>query len=258
MPAPRIAELAAQLQRARPAAQWVTDRLPRSAQHRVERAKHRWRYRTDLVPASALAQTYCDALGWLDEQGDTELGDYLEFGVCRGTSMICMSESIAETVPEHDIRLFGFDGFQGLPQEAADQDDGVWAAGWYDSDYDLTRRRLTAGGVDWTKTHLVKGWFSDTLTPALRSDHAMTKAGVIMIDCDLYSSSVEALEFCAPLIRGHAVVVFDDWNSFGLAERDLGEKRAWSEFLERNPDITVLKEAEPYASEAHVLYIRRD
>jgi hypothetical protein len=59
-----------------------------------------------------------------------------------------------------------------------------------------------------------------------------------MIDCDLYSSARDALAFCAPLIHDEAVIVFDDWHGGGnLAERDLGEKRAFDELLAAEPDL---------------------
>ena len=42
-----------------------------------------------------------------------------------------------------------------------------------------------------------------------------------MIDCDIYSSARTALDFCGPLIRDRAVLVFDDWPG------DAGGEAAW-------------------------------
>lgn len=58
-----------------------------------------------------------------------------------------------------------------------------------------------------------------------------------MIDCDIYSSARTALGFCAPLIQNWAVVLFDDWNSGGLAAKGLGERGAFEEFMAGNPDL---------------------
>ena len=59
-----------------------------------------------------------------------------------------------------------------------------------------------------------------------------------MIDCDIYSSTKIALDFCAPLIQEQAIIFFDDWNSCNLAAQNLGEKLAFDEFLNKNPDLT--------------------
>ena len=70
-----------------------------------------------------------------------------------------------------------------------------------------------------------------------------------MIDCDIYSSSRTALEFCGPLIRDRAVVVFDDWPGDAPEARLLGERRAFDEFLADNPALRA-EELEPYQWEA--------
>ena len=100
--------------------------------------------------------------------------------------------------------------------------------------------------MDWSRVTLVKGWFDDTATPATAAAHGITSAGVVMVDCDNYSSAKAALRFAAPLLGRRAVVVFDDWHHAGLAERGLGEKRAFEEFLAEHPEFR----AEPFGSYA--------
>ena len=88
--------------------------------------------------------------------------------------------------------------------------DGPWSEGEFRSDIEFTRKRLTEGGVDWDRTELVKGFFSDTLTPELRERLGLEKASLIMVDADLYTSSRDALAFCEPLIRDVSVIFFED------------------------------------------------
>ncbi len=170
--------------------------------------------------------------------GHQGVGDYLEFGVYQGNSLIQAHRALAAEGLEH-VRLFGFDSFAGLPQDAAQE--GVWSPGQYRADVDFTRQRLAEHGVDPDRTVLVPGFFADTLTEELREEHGVEQAGVIMIDCDLYSSAKEALAFCKPLIGSEAVVLFDDWHAAGEGR---GEQRALAEFLEENPEL----EAEPFDS----------
>ncbi len=52
-----------------------------------------------------------------------------------------------------------------------------------------------------------------------------------MIDCDLYSSAKESLNFCIPLIKDTSIIFFDDWSQ----DQYIGEKKAFDEFLRENP-----------------------
>ncbi|MDB5947611.1 MAG: uncharacterized protein JWQ33_2637 [Ramlibacter sp.] len=195
-----------------------------------------------LVPPAELQGRYQAALATLSAGGG-EVGDYLEFGVFNGTSMLCMHRALLKAGLVHP-RLVGFDSFEGMPTQSADEDNGVWKPGQFFSSLEYTRARLSREGVDWKRTHLIKGWFSETATPETARRLKLQKAGVIMIDCDLYSSTVDALLFCEPLIRDRAVIFFDDWHWGSLAEQGLGERRAFDEFLARHTDI----EAGPFES----------
>ena len=64
----------------------------------------------------------------------------------------------------------------------------------------------------------------------------LPKAGVIHIDVDLYSSTVEVLEFIEPLMVYGTVLIFDDWYCFPPGENK-GEKRAFEEFCIDNPNF---------------------
>ncbi len=166
-----------------------------------------------------------------DAVGAESMGDYLEFGVYQGNSMMAMNAAL-DALGLDNVRRFGFDSFEGLPSEA--QWDGPWSEGEFRSEIEFTRQRLTAGGVDWSRTELIKGFFSDTLTPELRQRLGLEKASLIMVDADLYTSSRDALAFCEPLIRDTTVIFFDDWNS---TDESGGEKRAFRELLEAHPDL---------------------
>ena len=158
------------------------------------------------------------------------MGDYLEFGVYNGTSLMCMHHELRSAGLDH-VRLFGFDSFQGLPASAAVEDEGRWRPGQCRSPLEFTTAVLKAEGVDWNRVTLIPGWFSDTLNDDTLARHGIRKASVIMIDCDLYSSAKAALNFCAPLIHDEALILFDEWNPRGMEQKTVGEKRAFQEFL---------------------------
>lgn len=104
---------------------------------------------------------------------------------------------------------------------------------------------------------LVKGWFENTLTADFAELHRLSKAGVIMVDCDLYTSAKAALEFSEPLIRDRAVIFFDDWWPATLGAGRAGERRAFEEFLEEHPGFSAI-ELESYSAEdAKVFLVSR-
>ena len=112
-------------------------------------------------------------------------------------------------------------------------------------------------GVDWQRVALIKGWFSETCKPSTKTDHRMKKAGIIMVDSDLYSSAVEALNFCEPLIGEHTLIIFDEYYPGGRKDRFLGEEKAFSEFLEANPDITSIELGESYSFGSRMFLLER-
>lgn len=218
------------------------------------RSFNRWYYRVKcerralrgqgLVPENELRAVFRDAIIRLQSLDPGQpLGDYMEFGVAFGSSMACMHEALVET-GNRDMRLFGFDSFEGLPPEADEEHEHGWFSGQIQSSLEFAKKLLTRRGVDWKRTHLIKGWFKDTLNDDLRDGYEIQRVSIIMIDSDLYSSAVEVLAFCEPLMGRHTIILFDEWNAGGIAERNAGEKRAFDEFMARHPEYT----AEPLKS----------
>ena len=191
------------------------------------------------------------------------LGDYLEFGVFRGSSFVTAYNAITSAVKDcgsknrallaytdvqraeqaytqvtqNDIRFFAFDSFDGLPEPVGfDKLEPRYAKGRYDCSEDEFKTILKRGGVDLSQVITVPGFYVDSLTPAVKPKHEMTAASIVMVDCDLYESTKTVLEFITPLVVEGTVIIFDDWFNF-KANPDLGERRACGEWLETNPDL---------------------
>jgi O-methyltransferase len=77
---------------------------------------------------------------------------------------------------------------------------------------------------------------------------------VILLDCDLYSSTSTALSWLEGLIADKTVVLFDDWYSFTEGE-EYGQQRALAEFLQRNPSLKFEPEAD-YESNGRTFIVR--
>jgi hypothetical protein len=202
--------------------------------------RHAWMFMRRLAPPKPLVPEqafYASILSAIDELCKrvpvTQFGDYLEFGVSRGTSLACVYRALMKKDLSH-VRLIGFDSFQGLPPEAEDEG---WVPGDYKSSQEATRAYLASMDVDMRRVTLVEGWFSQTCTEETKVRLALQKASIIMVDCDLYSASRDVLRYVEPLIRDHAIVICDDWGS-RTSDEQRSQGDAFEEFLQEHPQLS--------------------
>ena len=136
-------------------------------------------------------------------------GLYLEFGVHTGGTL----KVIVEHAPTD--RVFGFDSFEGLPED--------WRAHFTAGHFALEKLPDVPGA------ELVPGWFDEVL-PGFLEQHPEDVA-FLHLDADLYSSTKTVLDALEPRLRPGTVIVFDEYFNFPHWEEH--EHRAWTEFVER-------------------------
>lgn len=134
-------------------------------------------------------------------------GLYLEFGVYHGTSL----RKIRKRMPPH-VMLYGFDSFEGIPEGWNEFKSGSFA---------------THVRPDLPNTHLVVGWFENTL-PGFVQEHP-EHVSFMHIDCDVYSSTRTALMTFADQIIPGTVILFDE--IFGYTGYEQHEYHAFCEFI---------------------------
>ena len=122
--------------------------------------------------------------------------DIFQFGVYVGSTL----HSISRAVPEYH-HLWGFDSFQGLPQEI----DGIplegahWQPGAFSAADSLKEHNLESllarvhKVIDHKNVTLVPGYFNETL-PSLDA-RQMRPALLVDMDCDLYISAMQSLRW---------------------------------------------------------------
>ena len=186
-------------------------------------------------------------------------GDYLEFG-CHSGRTFCnayqtfhetralVADSIEPEALEHHYRekprFFAFDSFEGLPESQAMDDHAYRPAHWARSKYafsvDDFKKVLAKERIDRSDVHIVAGWYDRTLTEETKRGHDLTHAAMVYVDCDYYESTVPVLNFVTDLVQDGTVIVFDDYN-FYRGSPDLGQRRAFSEWLGRNLHIKAIE-----------------
>ena len=161
-------------------------------------------------------------------------GDYLEFGVFRGASLL-NAQKRADELKLGAMRFIGFDSFNGLPDEP-DQHKKMFYKGQYSCSEQQVRTWLSQYGADWRRLVLVPGFYAATLTPESKRKLGLTKCAVAMLDCDIYSSTKLALTWIDDLIGPGSVLIFDDWNAYGDDEASWqdGQRRAMLEHKRRS------------------------
>jgi O-methyltransferase len=168
-------------------------------------------------------------------------GDYLEFGVYEGWSLIA-AYKFSRLFRLEGMNFIAFDSFQGLP--GMDSPDETpypqYQQGDYACDQHSFERNLKHHGIPMDRVHIVPGWFKDTLHNSTKNQLGLEQAAVAWIDCDLYTSAAAALTFLTDLVQDGTIVVFDDWLAF-RGDPQRGEQRAFQEWLDRNPAIRAVE-----------------
>ncbi len=176
---------------------------------------------------NALDQVFDKAIDLgLDKQGD-----YCEFGIFKGYAF-WYAQHVAVKKGFDKMHFYGFDSFEGLPEiETEDKtSNDVFYQGQYACSYDNVHKNIDTKGVDWDKTTLVKGYFGDTLNQNNKQLIDLDKISIALIDCDLYSSTREVLNYIQTRLMETTILIFDDWDCFDKDD-DRGQRRAFREFL---------------------------
>jgi O-methyltransferase len=158
-------------------------------------------------------------------------GDYLEFGVYRGTSFI-LAASLAARNGLDAMRFFAFDSFEGLPESEGK----VFSHGQFACSEETFTQLITKAGVPMDRVEKVKGFYDLSLTSEAKRKYALTRAAIVHIDCDLYSSTKDVLAFIEDLLQEGTIVIFDDWSSFRNEQNpdEFGEAKAFNEWRRRS------------------------
>jgi len=159
-------------------------------------------------------------------------GCIVECGVFQGEALFGMANLLRQK--NCKVRMFGMDSFEGFPEPAA-QDrlpngtlhPGAEKGHFNDTSYEAVSRRSRALGFD--QITFYKGYFENTLHN-LKSE----KFSLVHLDCDLYQSYKECLNFFYDKVLPGGYIVFDEY-SFS---HDVypGAQKAIDEFFADKPE----------------------
>ena len=196
-------------------------------------------------------------------------GDILEFGVYTGRSLALLSyinnkyyktENTLNSADKINRNIYGFDSFQGLQ----DTDGHLrWRKNMfkYNHSYHPTIRDnelVTPEKIRsfFSKMGLDEPIIRESFYNNLNIDDIDT-VGLCHIDCDLYSSTKDALNLIKDKLVSGSIIMFDDWFN-NLALPDRGEQKAFNEFLRENKHFSAVP-FERYATfcQAFIIHVSK-
>jgi len=137
----------------------------------------------------------------------------LEFGVFNGGSMRQLRNSLPKS-----FKIFGFDSFEGLPED------------WIGTNE--KKGAMSCNGLipDIKDVTFYKGWFSDTIP---QYKQIAKPIALLHVDCDLYSSTIDVLYGLKEFILPGTVIVFDEWyyNHHDIEKHRQHEQKAFYEWV---------------------------
>jgi O-methyltransferase len=166
-------------------------------------------------------------------------GDYVEFGVFEGTSLIAAFENDRRLRPGSvpPRAFWGFDSFEGGFKYFDERDrHPFFREGDFSSSYQQVGRRVgrhIRGRAAWT---LVPGYFEDSLAGKTAPALGIQSIAVALIDCDLGTPAELALNFMRPALQNGSVLILDDYFAY-RADPARGVAGAFARFQAENPAL---------------------
>ncbi len=166
-------------------------------------------------------------------------GDFVEVGCNAGESSVVLQKVMQTLDPTR--KLYLFDSFEGTPDPDV-RDEGAYSKGDMTASQNEVLSNFKTMGLPLPEIH--PGWFDDTLPKGLPNRIAFS-----LIDGDLYSSTMTALQNVYPRLVPHSVcilAVYCDPKVFtplttSLKYRSPGVKKACDEFFADKPEkVSVL------------------
>ena len=190
---------------------------------------------------------WSNALNYIGQTSEInpDLKDVYQFGVATGQGLRHIAKKIKTVDGLPTVESFhGFDVFSGMPEE---EKEPVFELNWVGGQCNELERRnvdsvekvVQALHEEWEAEneqplYIYDGLYKDSL-PRLMAEGKlgnMRAALVVHLDCDLYTSTVEALEFMYSnqLIQPGTMLIYDDWGGTkSWQQAHSGESRAHKE-----------------------------
>lgn len=158
-------------------------------------------------------------------------GDYAEFGCCGGTTFgLAYGEIKRHKYPR---KMWAYDSFQGLPAHKSDKDyHPQWIEKTMKIELDEFHQTCACYRIPRNNYQVIAGFYEQSL--AVEETKEPQDIALAYIDCDLYSSTLEVLQFLLPRCKHGMIIAFDDYYCWS-DKTPSGEKMAMEEIFSNHP-----------------------
>ena len=166
-------------------------------------------------------------------------GDYIEFGMFEGTSLIIGLECHLKTRQENGpIRKFwGLDSFEGGFKYSTEEDiHPFWKPGDFKSVYSKVEKRIRKYFNKRAEWEIIPGFFEESIAGKNAREFGIKNIALALIDCDLGSPSKIALDFIKPALHEGSIIILDDYFAY-KGSLTKGEAGAFEEFKIKYPEL---------------------
>jgi len=139
---------------------------------------------------------------WSNIYLDQIEGDYIEFGIFKGKSLMHSYKSYKKIFKNKNINFFGLDSFSGFPVE----NHNFYVKKNFESDYGKVVKTFQK----YKNIHIYDGFFVDTLKSESLSNKRYSFA---FIDCDIYESANDAFAYLQDRTVNGGFLMIDDFTS---------------------------------------------
>ena len=162
---------------------------------------------------------------------------YFEFG-CHSGRTFSSAINATKFLKFPNFEFFAFDSFQGLPETNPEIDGNFFKSGQYYTTKDQFIKIIKKNtGVKLKQSNIFEGFYSDILNESLLEK--LPSIGLVYIDCDLYSSSKEVLNFIKKLLMNGSIIMLDDYYCSSKSGSLKGQRHAFDEFLSENSEFQI-------------------
>jgi len=129
-------------------------------------------------------------------------GDYIEFGIYKGKSLLHSVKTHKKMNTKKEIKFFGLDSFEGFPVE----NHSFYKRDNFSVDFNRVERMFKK----YKNVEIHKGFFKETLE---KDEFTKKEFSFVFIDCDIYESAIDVFEYIDNKISNGGFLMIDDFTS---------------------------------------------
>jgi O-methyltransferase len=129
-------------------------------------------------------------------------GDYIEFGIFKGKSLLHSVKTYNKMQTKKKIKFFGLDSFEGFPVE----NHSFYKEDNFSVDFNKVQKTFNK----YENVEIHKGFFKQTLE---KDKFTNKQFSFVFIDCDIYESVIDVFEYVDNKITKGGFLMMDDFTS---------------------------------------------